>query len=172
MTWVNLWASGTTIICCRSPADNYLPTTWCHNPENMNCHCYKNSKFHINSDITFPRGNENTKMFLHLSDIPHFWYRSYGHGDIFIYFIVHCFVTASPCQTVTEAAIHWKVMWNVGPCSFKWLMLDGPQSWMLWSREKSSPARNQTLAIEPVGHCYTDWAILALQTNEYSSMKF
>jgi hypothetical protein len=33
------------------------------------------------------------------------------------------------------------------------------QVWMLWSTEKClAPARNQTLAIQPIVHRYTDWA--------------
>jgi hypothetical protein len=44
--------------------------------------------------------------------------------------------------------------------------------WMLWSGQKSlAPARNQTLAIQPVTRCNTDGAILAYEYGKYTNMK-
>jgi hypothetical protein len=43
--------------------------------------------------------------------------------------------------------------------------------WMLWTREKSlTPAGNWILAIQPVAHHYTNWAILILRDKNWIFM--
>jgi hypothetical protein len=38
--------------------------------------------------------------------------------------------------------------------------------WTLWRREKSCTAGNRAQAVQPVAHCYTDWAISVPQDND------